>query len=68
MRRTGADLAQPLERLLSPAAVAGNHDDAGAPPGELFGRDPADARRRAGDDDDFSLDGTALQLDWRMLL
>ena len=60
MRRARADLAQPRQRLLRPRAVAGDHDDAGALPGELLRRDPADARRGAGDDDDFVVDGTAL--------
>ncbi len=53
-----ADLAQTLERFLRPRAITGDHDDAGALPGELLGSDPADTRGRAGDDDDFAFDRT----------
>ena len=58
MRHARADLAQPRHRFLRPSAVARNHDDARALPRKLFGGDPADARRGAGDDDDLVANGT----------
>jgi hypothetical protein len=57
MGRVRPDLAQPRQRRFGALPVARDHDDAGALPRQPLRRDPADARRCPGDDDDLAADG-----------
>ena len=53
-----------LHRRLAPRLVPTDHDDHGAQPRQLVGDRPADARRRAGHENDATLDS----IRWRPML